>query len=130
MHTRLPACIDNADTNSGAAEHVTPLNVQRRCLLCRVAPAGIMDSRCQLQQPRHLPRLGAVSRLATFDAASLPPGSGERLADILAHCQIVLTTLQTCSVPDEAARASAVTQQMLAHASLADTLVALGRIHR
>lgn len=104
--------------------------VQHSYLQCRVATAGLLHSRCRLRQPWHSLVLGVVPRLASFDPESLPPGSGDRLAEIVAFCQILISELDKYSAPDEVIRAGAITQQLLAYRALANGLFALGNLHR
>jgi hypothetical protein len=69
---------------------------------------------------------GIIPRLATFDAASLPAGSGERLADILVYCQTMIEML-----PDGATKATGtITGHRVAHRPLTNALTALGMLHR
>ena len=96
----------------------------------RVATGGLLHSRCRLQEPWHTLVLGAVPRLAAFDPESLPVGSGQQLAEILAFCQILISDLQEYSAPNEVLWAGAVNQQSLAYRALANTLLALGSLHR
>ena len=70
--------------------------------------------------------MGIIPRLATFDTASLPAGSRERLADIVVYCQTMVSTLR------EGARRApgTATEHMLEHRALTNSLVALVTVHR
>ena len=70
--------------------------------------------------------MGIIPHLATFDTASLPAGSRERIADIVAYCQTTISTL-----PERSTRSpGTVTEHMLEHRALTNSLVALGTLHR
>ena len=73
--------------------------------------------------------MALTAQLAAYSAASLPAGSAERVAAMVAFCHGTFTKLQLASDPQAAGSVEGTKLRIMAHQALLYTLGALGSLH-